>query len=136
MVVHGLDHALAAARAAEALGAAVCLRSGPAAAGYAGAAWFAEIVRAARRAHPQISIDAVLDCGDSAGLALAAFRRSVETVLFTGTPAMREKLDAIAASTGARIETGAAPALDLAVEEDPEAACRAWLAAAAHETPP
>ena len=135
MVVHGLDHALAAARAAEALGAAVCLRSGPAAAGYAGAAWFAEIVRAARRAHPKIRIEAVLDCGDSSGLVLAALRRSVETVRFVGTPAMLEKLVAIAASTGARIETDAAPALDLAGEEDPEAACRAWLAAKTHETP-
>lgn len=77
----------------------------------------------------------MLDCGDSPGLALAAFRRSVETVRFTGTPAMREKLDAIAASTGARVETDAAPALDLAGEEDPEAACRAWLAAAAREAP-
>ena len=136
MVVHGLDHALAAARAAEALGAAVCLRSGPAAAGYAGAAWFAEIVRAARGAHPGVRIDAVLDCGDSPGLVLAAFRRSVDTVRFTGTPAMREKLEALARAAEARIETGAAEALDLAGEEDPEAACRAWLAAAARRTPP
>ncbi len=129
IVVHGLDHALAAARAAEALGSAVCLRSGPAAAGYAGAAWFAELVRAARRAHPDVRIDAVLDCGDSPGLALAAFRRSVETILFSGSPALRGKLEALAAASGARIESDAAPALDLAGEEDPEAACRAWLGA-------
>ena len=136
MVVHGLDHALAAARAAEALGAAIRLSSGPAAAGYAGAAWFAEIVRAARRAHPQARIDAVLDCGDSPGLALAAFRRSVDAVRFAGSPAMRARLGAIAAACGARVEAAAAPALDLAGEEEPEAACRAWLAAAAGEAPP
>ena len=130
IVVHGLDHALAAARAAEAVGCAVRLRSGPAAAGYAGAAWFAEVVRAARRAHPDVRIDAVLDCGESPGLALAAFRRSVETVLFTGPPALRGKLDALAVASGARVESEAAPALDLAGEEDPEAACRAWLGAA------
>lgn len=130
IVVHGLDHALAAARAAEALGVAVCLWSGPAAAGYAGAAWFAEVVRAARRAHPDVRIDAVLDCGDSPGPVLAAFRRSVETVLFTGPPALRQKLEAIAEASGARVEYESAPALDLAGEEDPEAACRAWLAAA------
>ena len=129
VVVHGLDHALAAARAAEALGSAVSLRSGPAAAGYAGAAWFAELVRAVRRAHPDVRIDAVLDCGDSPGLALSAFRRSVETILFTGSPALRGKLDALAAASGARIESEAAPALDLAGKEDPETACRAWLTA-------
>ena len=129
VVVHGLDHALAAARAAEALGCAVRIRSGPAAAGYAGAAWFAELVRAARQAHPDVRIDAVLDCGDSPGLALAAFRRSVETVLFTGPAALRGKLEALAAASGARLESEAAPALDLAGEEDPEAACRGWLAA-------
>lgn len=129
IVVHGLDHALAAARAAEALGCAVRIRSGPAAAGYAGAAWFAELVRAARQAHPDVRIDAVLDCGDSPGLALAAFRRSVETVLFTGPAALRAKLEALAAASGARLESEAAPALDLAGEEEPETACRAWLAA-------
>ncbi len=129
IVVHGLDHALAAARAAEALGCAVRIRSGPAAAGYAGAAWFSEIVRAARRAHPDVRIDAVLDCGDSPGLVLAAFRRSVETVLFTGSAALRGKLEALAAASGARIESAAGPALDLAGEKNPETACRAWLAA-------
>ena len=129
VVIHGLDHALAAARAAEALGGAVRLRSGPAAAGYAGAAWFAEVVLAARRAHPDVRIDAVLDCGDSPGLVLGAFRRSVEAVLFTGSPEVRKKLEAIAEACGARVEREAAPALDLAGEKDPEAACRAWLAA-------
>ncbi len=130
IVIHGLDHALAACRTADALGTGVCLRSGPAAAGYAGAAWFAEVVRAARRVHPDVRIDAILDCGDSPGLVLAAFRRSVEAVLFTGSPALRKKLEAIAEASGARVESEAAPALDLAGEEDPEAACRAWLAAA------
>ncbi len=129
VIVHGLDQALAAARAAARLGTGVCLRSGPAAAGYAGAAWFAEVVRAARSAHPGVRIDAVLDCGDSPGLALAAFRRSVEAVRFAGPPAVREKLDSLAAACGARLDEDPAPALDLAGEDDPEAACRAWLAA-------
>ncbi len=131
VVVHGLDHALAACRAAEALGTGIRLASGPAAAGYAGAAWFAEIVRAARRAHPEIRIDAVLDCGDSPGMVLAAFRRSIEAVRFAGPAAVREKLEALAGAAGARIDCDAAPALDLAGESDPEAACRVWLAAAA-----
>lgn len=135
VVVHGLDHALAAARAAAALGTAVRLRSGPAAAGYAGAAWFAEIVRAARRAHPEVPIGAVLDCGDSPGMVLAALRRSVETIRFSGSPAVRAKLEALAGAAGARVEADAAPALDLAGEGDPESACRGWLAAAADRAP-
>ncbi len=136
VVVHGLDHALAAARAAAALGTAIRLGSGPAAAGYAGAAWFAEIVRAARRAHPDVPIDAVLDCGDSPGMVLAALRRSVGTVRFAGSPAVRGKLEALARAAGARIETEAAAALDLAGEADPETACRRWLAAAGKPDPP
>ena len=136
VVIHGLDHALAACRAAAALGTAVRLRSGPAAAGYAGAAWFVEVVRAARRAHPDIRIEAVLDCGDSPGMVLAAFRRSVEAVSFAGTPAIREKLEALAGTAGSRVENDTAPALDLAGEQNPEAACQAWLTAALNETPP
>ena len=135
VVVHGLDHALAAARAAAALGTAVRLSSGPAAAGYAGAAWFAEIVRAARRAHPEVAIDAVLDCGDSPGMVLAALRRSVETVRFAGSPAVRGRLEALAGAAGARIEADVAPALDLAGEDDPESACRRWFAAASERAP-
>ena len=129
VVVHGLDQALAACRAAAALGVPVCLRSGPAAAGYAGAAWFAELARAARRAQPDIRIDAVLDCGEAPGMVLAAIRRPVDAVRFAGDPAVREKLEAIAGRAGVRVDADPAPALDLAGEADPEAACRAWLAA-------
>ena len=53
----------------------------------------------------------------------------METVLFTGSAALRGKLEALPAASGARIESEAGPALDLAGEEDSETACRAWLAA-------
>ena len=129
VVVHGLDQALAAARAAAALGVPVRLRSAPGAAGYAGAAWFAELARAARRAAPDARIDAVLDCGESPGMVLAAIRRPVEAVRFAAPAAMRAKLAAIAESAGVRIDADPAPALDLAGEDDPDSACRAWLAA-------
>lgn len=127
VVVHGLDHACAAAAAAAALDLPVRVVSAPCAALYAGPAWFAEVVAAARRAHPQAEIEAVLDCGDSPGAVLAALRRGAETLRFSGPLAARRKLAALAKSSGARLEWRATPALDLDGAPDPEAAVAAWL---------
>lgn len=127
IVVHGLDHARAAAAAAAALGLPVRIVSAPGAAVYAGPAWFAEVAAAARRAHPQAEVEAVLDCGDSPGAVLAALRRGVETVRFSGPLAARRKLAVLAAASGARLEWRAAPALDLDGAPDPEAAAAVWL---------
>ena len=121
VVVHGLDHARAAAAAAAALGLPLRIVSATGAAVYAGPAWFAEVVAAARRAHPQAEIEAVLDCGDSPGAVLAALRRGAETLRFSGP------LAALAEASGARLEWRAAPALDLDGAPDTEAAVAARL---------
>lgn len=127
VVVHGLDHARAAAAAAAALCLPVRIVSAPGAAVYAGPAWFAEVVAAARRAHPQAEVEAVLDCGDSPGAVLAALRRGAETLRFSGPFAARRKLAALAEASGARLEWRATPALDLDGASDPEAAVAVWL---------
>jgi len=72
----------------------------------------------------------VLDCGDAPGMVLAALRQGLKRVRFDGTDAVAERLAEIAAQCGAAIErTAPAPALDLLGRDDPEATCRAFLAA-------
>ncbi len=128
VVVHGLADAEAALGAAAALGVPVRLRSAPGAAAYAGAAWFQAAVAAARARAPAADAEAALDCGDRAGLALAALRQGLPLVRFTGARATAVKLAAIAARRGASLDTLRGPVLDLLDRPDAAAACRAWLA--------
>ncbi len=136
MIVHGLEQARAAAAAAAGLNRPMRIQSAPGAAGFAGPAWFAELVAAARRAQPDAEIEAVLDCGDSPGAVLAGLRRGIETVRFTGPAAARRKLAAIADASGARLEWCPTRALDLDGEDNPMAAVGAWLSGRRTDPPP
>ncbi len=128
MIVHNLAHARAAAEAAAAGGGPVPLLTAAGAAGYAGPAWFAEVIARARCAHPAAAIEAVLDCGQSPGDVLAALRHGIGAVRYDGPAAMRRKLAAIAAARGARLDRGREAALDLDGIADPAGAVAALLA--------
>ncbi len=128
MIIHSLEHALAAAAAAVATGRPVRVLSAPGAAGYAGPAWFAEVIAQARRAHPSAVVEAVLDCGESPGDVLAALRRGIEAVRYDGPAPMRRRLAAAAAARGARLDRDRRPALDLDGTADPVEAVTALLA--------
>jgi hypothetical protein len=96
---------------------------------YAGAPWFAGIVKLAAAKAPGCAVSAVLDCGDQPGTVLAALRSGLRRVRFTGTNETAARLGEIAEQYGATIEGPAAmPALDLLDAADPDAACRAYLA--------
>lgn len=128
ILVHGLDDALTALRAAQQVGAAVTLVSAPGAGGYAGAAWFDQVVRQASAKFPGVKVEAVLDCGAGAGLVLAALRQGLKTMRFTGDATTAARLGEIAAAQGAIVITHDVPALDLRLTRDPLVSCRAWLA--------
>jgi hypothetical protein len=116
IVVHSLAHAVAALQAAAAAERHVVLLSAPAAGIYAGAGWWQAVIEAARKVVPRARFSAILDCGDSAGAAQAAFRAGAEAATFTGRADVAERLVAIAEARGSRLLTARPqPALDLAV---------------------
>ena len=127
IVIHSLDHARAALRAASTRNLPVVLLSAPGAAAYAGAPWFLRLVEMAAAEHPQARYEAVLDCGSRPGHVLAALRQGAKAVHFSGSKAAAAKLSAIAEAYGARLETGRRQALDLRGEPEPEVACQSWL---------
>jgi acyl-CoA reductase-like NAD-dependent aldehyde dehydrogenase len=108
--------------------------SAPGAGTYAGAPWFASIVKLAAAEAPDCMVSAVLDCGDQPGTVLAALRAGLIRVRFTGSEETGARLGEIAEQYGATVERAdaeradAAPALDLLNAADPEAACRTYLA--------
>ncbi len=130
IIVHSLEHARAALAASSALNLPVTLQGAPGAGTYAGPTWFLALIAEAHAAYPGAEVAAIIDCADEAGSALAALRAGCRRVRFTGRADVRARLAEIAAALGAEIE-GEEPveALDLLDRRDPEAACRAWLAA-------
>jgi len=119
---------LAALQAAAELNVPVTLASAAGAGAFAGPRWFFAVVAEAARTHPGATYDAVVDCADEPGTAMAALRAGARRVGFSGPEEARQKLAEIAAATNAEIESGAgAPALDLLDARDPRAACRVYL---------
>lgn len=137
VVIHSLAQARIAAAAAGRLGVPLVLASAPGAAGYAGVAWFGEIIAVISAERPDIAVAAVLDCGDAAGRVMEAVRwcaaptRPRLILRFTGEETLAVRLRDIAGSAGLSIIRELGPALDLANTEDPEGACQRWLAGVA-----
>jgi fructose/tagatose bisphosphate aldolase len=128
IVIHSLADARVALAAARNLNVPVTLVSADAAGGYAGASWFKALVDAAAAEFPEVTLTAVLDCGDEAGTALNALRHGLKRVRFTGSAAARRRLKDIARELGAEIETGKPPkALDLLDRRHPAMDARAYL---------
>jgi len=93
-----------------------------------GPAWFRNIVSELERAYPALDVEAVLDCGDAAGYALAALRSGVKIIRFSGNPSAASKIKDIAGTHGARLERNPSRILDTRGEKDADAALRRWLA--------
>lgn len=128
VVAHAPDHAVAALRAAAAIGVAVTVESPPSAAGAQGAGWFKALIAQARGEVPAVEAASLLDCGDAAGLALAAIRtRAADAVRLSASFDVVAKVADMAAQAGMAVETERAEALDLQGRDDPLADCLAWM---------
>ena len=130
-IVYHAAHVAAVFTAATELRVPVTLRSAPAAAAWLGPAGFRAMILDTAAGFPGAPYDWVLDCGDSPGLAMNALRHDIPAIVLRAPPAVMAKIADMAATAGARLEDGAAPALDLLDAADPLAACRDWLASPA-----
>lgn len=121
--IHSLAQARAAVAAAAECGVPVVLDSPPGAAAYWGPALFLAILEKAG------AESGVLDCGDAPGHALAALRAGVPAVRLAARPEATAAVAAIAAASGAQVETDAPELLDLGPVPPRRwaEACRAWL---------
>jgi len=122
VVVHDRAQAEAALAAAEKVGCAVWLRSAPDAAGYAGVGWLKALSDA-------LGHEIVIDCGEDAGLAMAALRTGCRRLAFSGPAAVSQRLAEMAAELGAwyRYEAQPPHVLWLSPDDDARSRCRAWL---------
>jgi hypothetical protein len=105
IVVHSLDHALAALTAATAAGRPIVVLSASDSGIYAGPGWFKALVDAAREAAPAANAVFILDCGDDAGAAQGAIRAGIEALIFSGRTDVAERLAEVATARGLRLLT-------------------------------
>ena len=125
IIIHSLDHALAACAAAAELRLPLTLASARGAALQTGPAWFKAVIEAAMAAHPDVVVTATLDCGDEPGAVMAALRAGLTRLRFDGGDVVRARL----AGMGAEFVEAATTVLDLLDRRRPDAACRVFLAA-------
>lgn len=125
--VHSLAHARFALTAAREYGCAVRLLSPCGVGGFAGIGWWRELVEMARAEFPGQTFEATLDCGPSAGMALAALRAGVGPLWLDGDAAVSAKIAGIAEQAGFRVDRGREITLDLLGTPDPGRLCREAL---------
>ena len=120
VVVHHLDQARAALAAADELGCAIELRSAPGAAAYAGVGYLKAL-------GDEVGYELLIDCGDDAGLVMAALRTGCRRIAFSGTAELGRRLADMAAQLGAAlvVETQAPQTVMLQPEDDAAAILRA-----------
>ena len=123
IIFHHLDHARAALDAAGQVGVALTLQSAPGAAVYGGVSYLkAILVRAGAQ-------QAIIDCGENEGAAMAALRSGWKRVIFSGRADVFDKLADMAGQQGASVlqPDPDGEVLDLLDLPDPAAACRRFL---------
>jgi hypothetical protein len=110
-VVHNLDDAKRALEIAIQAGTDVTLISAPSAASLLGPRTFNEMISAARSDVPceHINVDAVLDCGDTAGPALRAIREGSQHILTHAPDEIAGKISEMARASGVTLSRGTTP---------------------------
>jgi len=133
IIIHDSRHAAMTLEAADAAGTAVVLLSPPGAGAALGPGVFKALADTAMTHHPGVTATAILDCGDEAGVALAAIRHGCTDIAVDLPGETLAKIEDLAARAGTKVHPGGrakgkpgAP-LDLAREAQPETAARAYL---------
>ena len=123
IIVHDLSQAKAALAAAVKCGCKVILRNSPGSSAAAGPGIFAEQIALARQDHDDGFGGALFDCGDQAGLAMAAVRRGGCDLLIDLPVEITAKIKDMATQAGIRaIDKLDADVLDLGATDYPEQA--------------
>jgi hypothetical protein len=114
-VVHHLEQARAALAAAAEADCAIQLRSAPGAAGYAGVGYLQALGE-------QAGHELLIDCGDDAGLVMAALRTGCRRLVFSGSEEIWRGLHDMAGQLGAELVGEAHAPEILVLQPDDDAA--------------
>ncbi len=129
VIVHDLTQALAAATAAGTAGQPLILLTPEQGLFAQGPGFWAALQRRLAAERPQAPVRLLVDCDAAPGLAQAALRCGLSWLVFRGEGPAAERLAALLATAGGRLERRRPPALDLLGQPDPASATAAHLQA-------
>jgi hypothetical protein len=120
VVIHDVEQARAALAAAAEIGCALELRSAPGAAAYAGVGYLKAL-------GDEVGHELLIDCGDDAGLVMAALRTGCRRVAFSGSAELGRRVGDMAEQLGATLVLEPQPpdVVMLQPEDDAAAVLRA-----------
>ncbi len=121
VIVHHAEHVRLTCAVAARSSAQPTLLTPPGAAAYAGVAYLKQLAGNAQ------GLEAIIDCGDDAGLAMAAIRVGWRDLHLDGDPEILAKVDNMLGQVGGHLHRTLPPALDLGTAADPKAELMAWL---------
>lgn len=127
IIVHHVSQIDACLVAADRLGVTPTLQTAKGAVKSAGVSYLYTMAESSMPPKPGMPFYYVLDCGDYAGIAMAALRTGFKTLLFTGDPETREKIRSMATPLQAVLVDPASEVLDLLYYPDPVQAAISWL---------
>jgi hypothetical protein len=116
---HSLSHVDAAlgAAAGSKIGVALVTPRGAAATG--GPEIYLEMYRQGHAHFPETETNAIIDCGDDAGIAMRALRCGWRDLVFTGDDDVRQKLQDMSDQFGGTLGRSRPPTIDLITSSDP-----------------
>ena len=112
-IVHDLNQGIQLAEMAAKSSIPITIFSPPGGGSSIGPEAFLEIVNLIRSKFPEVKMLAILDCGDDAGVALAAMRRGLNNIHSQLTGEKLKKLKQIALTNGVKIHTKPKNVIDL-----------------------
>ncbi|MBB43667.1 MAG: hypothetical protein CMM44_07880 [Rhodospirillaceae bacterium] len=127
VVIHGIGDARAVCRAAVGYGHNATIWSARGASAHMGPLWFLELSYQINMEFPELTLQAVLDCGAAPGDALAAIRSGVKAIALTANSSVENKIQQIAAEENVALFRHVPKTLNLTFSSSPEDDCRIWF---------
>ena len=116
---HSLSHVDAALGAAAGSKVSVALVTPPGAAATGGPEIYLEMYRQGHEHFPETETNAVIDCGNDAGIAMRALRCGWRDLVFTGDDDVRQKLQDMLGQLGGTLGRSRPHTIDLIASSDP-----------------
>lgn len=127
IIIHSIDDARAAFKAASDLGVALTLQSAPHAIFYAGGLYLLTLFQQAQSEFPDVAAIFILDCGDAGAETVSAMHMGHKHIRSSALAPLFTKLHDIAQQLGVQVITTPFETIDIRHDHNPIQKSKEWL---------